>query len=183
MKVFIGLRGQRLKGQYGDGHEAGHPGEERWWGRPWAEVWQPHRINANWFASEHVVADLGDGNLDGIDDIWCMSWPYLLCYSGGEMLDSLVDGLLDLRPGSGPSSLVRLGDIDGSGRNAVAINYDMVPHGSPNPFPGGIIFMVPSRGVPSSGTPRRLPEGTGRPTVGVEEPKPWPVRLRLSRRG
>jgi hypothetical protein len=161
IKIFIGLKGQRLKEQYGSGHDAPQPGQPKWWGKPWAELWMPRKINGNWFGDYNQLYDLGDGNLDGIADIWAFSWPYLLMYSTGNYADSLVDGLVDIRPGSEPGTMVQLGNIDGSGANVIAIGYDEIPHNPTSPFPGGIIFVKPSQSVPQYGTPRMLPLGTG----------------------
>jgi hypothetical protein len=180
IKVFIGLKGQRLNQQYGSGNQPPHPDSTQWWGRPWATVWMPRKVNPNWFGDYHELYDLGDGNLDGIDDIWCFSWPYLLCYSGGVMLDSLVDGLVRV-PLSGVISAARLGDIDGSGVATMAVSYDG-SHSAQHAFPGGIIYIKPSRSIPRDGTPRRLPDGTG--PSGSEVPVeqiPKGEALRLSR--
>jgi hypothetical protein len=167
IKLFIGLQGQRLRQQYGSGNQPPQPDSTQWWGHPWATLSMPRKVNPNWFGDYHELYDLGDGNLDGIDDIWCFSWPYLLCYSGGVMLDSLVDGLVRV-PLSGVISAARLGDIDGSGVATMAVSYDG-SHSAEHAFPGGIIYIKPSRSIPRDGTPRRLPEGTDRPASEVPE--------------
>jgi hypothetical protein len=180
IKVFIGLKGQRLRQQYGSGNQPPQPDSTRWWGHPWATVWMPRKVNPNWFGDYHELYDLGDGNLDGIDDIWCFSWPYLLCYSGSGMLDSLVDGLVRV-PLSGVISAARLGDIDGSGVATMAVSYDG-SHSAQHAFAGGIIYIKPSRSIPRDGTPRRLPDRTG--PSGSEVPAeqiPKGDALRLSR--
>jgi hypothetical protein len=107
--------------------------------------------------------DLGDVNLDGLNDIWTYCHPWLICYLGGEDLDSLVNARVDTRgigtmvvargyPGTGA---VLLGDIDGSGVPTIGINYDQYPHRAP-PFPGGIMFVKPSDKVQRTLQPHRF---------------------------
>lgn len=158
VKVYIGLKGQRLIEQFGGGNDAPQPDSVRWWGRPWADIVLPHRIDQRWFMSQRALLDYGDGNLDGVGDIWAYSWPYLLCYTSGGRLDSLVDGILDTRPAIQPGANAVLGDIDGTGRRVLAF-------GDGN----AVVFFSGSRDVPSDGRSRRLPEGTG-PMVGSVAP-------------
>jgi hypothetical protein len=171
LKVFVGLKGQRLKEQYGPGHASLDTASNHWWKRPWAELWQPNKINDGWFATEdNQLFDLGDATGDGISEIWSMSRPFILIYSTGSQqsrLDSLIDAMVDTRPGSGPSlgGIQRLGDIDGSGRTTLTINYDQLPHDYQHPFPGGIKFVQSSGDIPANGRYRQLPDGTGPASV------------------
>lgn len=155
IKVYVGLKGQRLVEQFGSGDEPAHPGQERWWGRPWATLWQPRKINPNWFGDHDPVYDLGDVNLDGINDVWAFSWPYLVGYNGGQFMDSLADVLIDIRSGSSELHIVkRLGNIDGTGRQAIALTTG-----------NGIRFFHPSEAIPATGIRRDLPPGTGKAAV------------------
>jgi len=148
IKIFIGLKGQRLLEQYGSGHDPERPGEPQWWGKPWAQILLPSGVNDYWFRTENELYDLGDGDLDGIGDIWCLSWPYLLCYRGGSTLDDLADGIVDVRPANGLKTAAILGDIDGSGKTTMALG------GS------GVVLVQGTTKLPRTGKFRRLPEGT-----------------------
>jgi hypothetical protein len=155
IKIFIGLKGQRLKEQYGSGHDAPQPGQPKWWGKPWAELWMPRKINGNWFGDYNQLYDLGDGNLDGISDIWAFSWPYLLMYSTGTATDSLVDALSDMRPGDYILGAAVLKNFDGSAIPTIA-------YGTGN----SVHFLKPSKEVPHFDVPRLLPPGTGSAGIG-----------------
>src|SRR5690606_7317877 len=148
IRIFIGLKGQRLLEQFGSGHDPERPGEQQWWGKPWAEITLPRGVNDYWDKSPFVLYDLGDGDLDGIGDIWCLSWPYLLCYRGGSTLDDLADGIVDIRPANGLKTAAVLGDIDGSGKITMALG------GS------GVVLVQGTTTLPRTGKFRRLPEGT-----------------------
>jgi hypothetical protein len=149
IKVFIGLKGQRLQEQYGTGIDPPNPDSAHWWGKPWCQLWLPKKINANWFYDYYRLFDLGDANHDGYNDIYTISWPYLLCYTGGKYMDSLVDALVDIRPWGNIASGVVLGDIDGSGEQTMAIGND------------GVRFLKPSRAIPSQwNQERRFPQQT-----------------------
>jgi hypothetical protein len=159
VKVYLGLRGQRLKAMFGSGNDRPDSIPGQWWGRPWSEIWMPHRVQPNWGEADYFLADLGDGNLDGVGDLWAYSNPYLICYSGGRSFDSLVDGLLDTRPATEAGAHAVLGDIDGSGVATLAM------YGG-----NSVIYFKPSRGVPNDGVPRRLPEGTEVSSAGINDP-------------
>lgn len=164
--VYAGLRNQRLLEQYGTGYEPEHPGAERWWGRPWAQIWLPRRISAAWFGDDDVIYDLGDLNLDGVGDITAFAWPYLVCYNGGVRLDSLVDALHNVQPGADIKTAVNLGDVDGAGVNTIAVS------GS------GIAYLHASRDIPLGPTVRKLVPGTGKAGVEKDAPsglgdRPW----------
>lgn len=165
VKVFVGLKGQRLLEQYGSGNDSAQPGSERWWGRPWATIWLPRRINPNWFGDDDNLYDLGDANQDGVGDIYAFSWPYLLEYNGGGNLDSLADAVHNITPAEFIKTAALLGDIDGTKKQTIAVA------GS------GIAFLRGSRLIPSSGVPRRLPEGTGMAAVPAHSGKPSPALL------
>jgi hypothetical protein len=152
-RVYLGQKGQRLTEQYGSGNDAPRPGQQQWWGKPWAEVWQPNRINSNWFGDNGTLLDFGDGDGDRVNDIWTFSWPYLLLYRGGDRLDSLVDALVDIR-GDMVYDWTVLGDIDSSGVPTLAFSAG-----------NGIRYIKPSAEVPRTGIYRRLPEGTGPASV------------------
>lgn len=161
VKAFVGLRGQRLIEQYGSGNDDPQPGEQRWWGRPWARISLPKKINTHWPQSDWLgVFDLGDIDLDGVEDIAIYADPYVIFYRGGEYMDNLADAIVDIRPAGNWRSLRYLGDIDGSGLGTSAIGTT-----------GGVIYAKPSQQVPQTGTLRRLPEGSRPASVAVHEPE------------
>jgi hypothetical protein len=132
-KLFAGQAGQRLRQQYGPDSTPN---------TPWAEVWQASKLNPDWYSADAIL-NLGDLNLDGIGDLNSYAYPYIICYAGGRALDSLIDGLVWAPKIVG--SVVRLGDIDGSGVPMLAYPYDDTPHDPITPFPGGIVFFKPSK--------------------------------------
>ncbi len=172
LRIYIGLRGQRLLQQYGNGNEPAHPDSTVWWGKPWARIDMPNKINPDsWAHPYNILYDLGDANFDGVNDIWALSEPFLVCYSSGYALDSLIDGMADTRPGgtyASGSGIVRLGDIDGSGIPAFAVNFEADEHSYPEAFPGGVKFFKMTDSVPwwnGFGEGRRYPPYTLRSTV------------------
>ncbi|HVZ38524.1 MAG TPA: VCBS repeat-containing protein [Candidatus Kapabacteria bacterium] len=168
VKVFVGFKGQRLLEQYGSGHDTAQPGSGKWWGRPWDTVWLPRRINPEWFGDDDRLFDLGDANLDGVGDIFAFSWPYMVEYNGGSRLDSLVDALIDITPGTEIGILKRLGNIDGSGRDIIALTAG-----------NEIRFYAPTHEISSFGYDHDLPPGTG--VAAVERPLvPAAPTLRLA---
>jgi|GEM_PF-1283628 len=151
VKVYIGFKGQRLLEQFGSGDDLGDPDAEQWWGKPWATIWLPRKINPYWFGNDDRLFDLGDVNRDGIGDIFAFSWPYIVEYNGGGRLDSMVDALINITPGTEIGILKRLGDINGSGRDIIALTTG-----------NEIRFYMPTKDVSSLGIDRKLPPGTGR---------------------
>ena len=156
VKIYLGLKGQRLRQQFGSGNDRPDSIPGQWWGRPWSEIWMPHRVQQFWGESDYFLFDFGDGNLDGVGDLWAYSNPFLICYSGGRNLDSLVDGLLDTRPATEAGAHAVLGDIDGSGVSTYAV------YGG-----NSVIYFQPSTAVPNDGIPRRLPQGADSVLSGV----------------
>jgi hypothetical protein len=137
-----------------------------WWGKPWMRLAMPNKINPDWWHPYNVLDDLGDANFDGINDIWMVSEPFLICYTSGWFLDQYIDGIADTRPGSNwsGSGIKRLGDIDGSGIPAFTIGYDAGEHDFPEAFPGGVKFFKMSDSIQDNGPgePRRYPPYTFR---------------------
>jgi hypothetical protein len=164
LKVFVGFRGQRLIEQYGSGYDAPRPDEPRWWGRPWAEIWMPLKLDSGWawsgFDSRFSLGDIG---LDGVGDVCAYSDPWLICYNGGRILDSLIDAFVYV-PRIGIRYVTNLGNVDGSGDNTIAVSYQDLLSGSGRWGPGGIRYVKASRCVPRSGTTRLLPHGTDKPS-------------------
>jgi len=154
--IYVGRRGQRLNEQYGSGNDAPRPGDSLWWGRPWTEVWTPNRLSPGWSNPTYSILDPGDIGLDGVGDVCAASYPDIICYNGGAMLDSYIDAWMSIWPADGATSrnrIVRLGDVDGSGRPAIGVGLSG----------GGVAFARSDPRVPRGGTPIRLPEGTDRP--------------------
>ncbi|HVZ41855.1 MAG TPA: T9SS type A sorting domain-containing protein [Candidatus Kapabacteria bacterium] len=160
LAIFVGIRGQRLVDQFGPGLErldTNRP-PERWWTKPFARVWLPNRINDAWPGSTwDAVYDLGDANGDGYRDIWIHAQPFLLCYSSGPALDSLVDAMIDLSPFGVPTSLQTLGPLGGYPKAFAVGTTD------------GVIYARPDNQIPArSSNPRRWPDGTLGPRLGIE---------------
>jgi hypothetical protein len=154
--IYVGRRGQRLNEQYGSGNDAPRPGDSLWWGRPRTEVWTPNRLSPGWSNPTYSILDPGDIGLDGVGDVCAASYPDIICYNGGAMLDSYIDAWMSIWPADGATSrnrIVRLGDVDGSGRPAIGVGLSG----------GGVAFVRSDPLVPRGGTPIRLPEGTDRP--------------------
>jgi hypothetical protein len=159
LRVYLGLRGQRLSEQFGSGHDAPQPGQKQWWGKPWAEIWEPAKISSQWPGPYDLLYDLGDVNLDGIGDIASYNAPWMTVYCGGSLLDSLIDAMVDTRAIGGtlddthPGAVAVLGDIDGSHVPTIAIGEQ------------GILFVKPSRDVPQTGIYREIPTEAGPASV------------------
>jgi len=169
--VYVGRRGQRLLDQYGSGNDLPKPGDSLWWGRPWTEVWTPRHYNSSWGSPSYSILDPGDIGLDGIGDFCAGSYPVIVCYNGGSRFDSWIDAWLNIWPaGDHQQHIARLGDIDGSGRDAIG-----VPWGG-----GDVRFYTPSRDVPRGGDPIRLPEGSDRPVSAPLSDSASAASLRLT---
>ena len=158
LKVFIGFKGQRIVEQYGSGNEPAHPGEAVWWGKPWASVPLPGLLHDGWDAAGgSLLFDLGDADLDGVDDIWVYSVPDMIVYRGAYFLDSLYDAWIRM---NNTGSLAVLGDIDGSSIPTI-IYTDL------KASPVSLRFLQPSTDVPRTGRYRALPPGTEPPSTSV----------------
>jgi hypothetical protein len=97
---------------------------------------------------------MGDLGRNGVSDLWTYSWPFIIGYTGGKALDSSIDAEFDTRGYGQFSSIVRLGDIDGSGLSSFAITFASNP--------GSIMFFKPLDSLPVNGTVRRtLPHPVG----------------------
>lgn len=154
-KVYIGKKGQRLLQQYGTGDDPPHPGNDDWWGRPWATIWMPNKVGGGgWFTLGIArLFALGDVGRDRVGDLVVESPDNLLIYNGGEKLDSLIDGSIPWPQNQG--AVARLGNIDGSGLNVIAIHSGATP--------GTVSFYHPDSCITRT-TPsvyRTIPDSTG----------------------
>jgi len=157
LRVYAGRRGQRLLEQYGTGNEGVSEGKG-WWRRPWAEIWLPAKLDDGWGISGFErLYDLGDCNLDGVPDYWMRYDPMVLAYVAGNAFDSLIDAMV-IAAGAEVSNAVNLGEIDGSGKQTIAISYDYYPHAYKDAFPGGVIFVQGTTDVPVTGWYRATPD-------------------------
>lgn len=119
IKIYAGKPGQRLLEQYGTGIDPPDPDNGRPYARPWAEIWQPHKIDDGWFSGGFLpLFAPGDLNNDGYCELCAMAPPLLVCYSTGKFVDSLFDAAM-LAPDY--TNMVVLGDIDGSGQSSIAV--------------------------------------------------------------
>jgi hypothetical protein len=142
VKIYAGRRSQRLKEQYGSGNDEPQSGKG-WWYRPWAVLWTANKVNDGWSPSGPPL-QLYDGNLDGVNDIWLWSSPFILRYLGGDRLDSLIDGIIEL-PSIGARAW--LGDIDGSGIPTIAFYTDILR---------ATVLYKMNRKLPATGVYRQL---------------------------
>ncbi len=162
VKIWAGRHGMRLKEQYGTGLD--QPATPGWVSRPWFKLWLPARINSSWSSSGFdPVFDLGDATADGIPDLWVYNAPWMLCYASGIWMDSLVDAIVDIRPGPIYTGYAVLGDIDGSGHTAMAVGNARE-----------VIYLRQGEDVPHDADQARYPPpGTETPcasTSGIVEP-------------
>lgn len=166
VKIFIGRRGHRLREQYGTGIDPPDIPGGRPFARPWAQIKLPYSLDPTRWGriGFEPLWDIGDIGNDGIADVVVAARPYMYVYSTGKYSDSYIDATLAV-PNDGVNALTyaaRLGDIDGSGRDAIAVSYGYAP--------GGIAFFHTSKCVEDAGGNEvPLPPGTGRPTTSVEE--------------
>ncbi len=158
---------RRLEEMFGTGNDP--PREGEWWSRPWAALKGPRLVNQYWFGLERHLFPIGSADTSCPDEIWVQSWPFILVYRTGTRLDSLIDAELDTRVVGGVPT--RIGDIDGDGRDEFA----MVASGT-------TIFRFPDELPRPVRRLRRVPDGTGKPTSGVEESKSQRVETRDSKK-
>ena len=152
LRAYVGFKGQRIEEQYGNGDEPSKPGEELWWGKPWANIPLVNKLHDGWAtAGWGPIYPLGDGGLDGVDDLWVLTVPDIVFYNGGLGFDSLYDGWINFSDGIG--SPVVVGNIDGTGNQTIAIP-------TLNNATWGIKFVQPSTVVPTGGIYRMAPPGT-----------------------
>ncbi len=180
LQIFAGRPGERLDAIYGTGNEAPRPGETEWWGRPWAQILMPRSMHDGWAYTLEKIFDLGDSNLDSVADLWMVGGPYLLGYRCGRLIDSLID-VIETVPRADFTGMARLGDIDGSGVETIAIGYDDIPQRGWNLFPGGIKFIKPAVYPPVGAWPRPVPhvpgEHCGSSVSSVEQPPALPTAV------
>ena len=146
---------RRLQEMFGTGNDPPRDGE--WWSRPWATLKGPHLVNEFWPGLDYNLFPLGSADTSAPDEIWVKAWPYILVYRTGMRLDSIFDAEIDLRVAGGTP--VRLGDIDGDGRDELAMSG------------GTAVFRLPDALPSTVGRIRRVPDGTDVPDTisGVEE--------------
>ncbi|MBL7988809.1 MAG: hypothetical protein JNJ94_12165 [Chlorobi bacterium] len=123
IKVFAGKAGQRLTEQYGDGWDSADIANKRFPLRPWVSMPTPTVLHDGWAGSEHVLFDLGDINADKRSEIVAHSSPFILIYTTGRTLDSLIDVMVNI-PADSWGTFRRVGDIDGSGTASFAASWD-----------------------------------------------------------
>ncbi|MCC7437106.1 MAG: hypothetical protein IT211_01280 [Armatimonadetes bacterium] len=124
IRIFAGAPGQRLKEQYGSGSDSADRANNRFPLRPWAQIISPNALHEGWFGWDYGLFDLGDVNDDGTSEIVAFSHPFILFYTTGNTLDSLIDIMFD--PSNGPwnSTLCRVGDVDASGKTSYAVTFN-----------------------------------------------------------
>ncbi|MCC7438621.1 MAG: hypothetical protein IT211_09030, partial [Armatimonadetes bacterium] len=86
----------------------------------------PTVLNDGWTGSEHVLFDLGDLNEDDRSEIVAHASPFIIIYTTGRTLDSLIDVMIRVTGGYDYNwgTIKRLGDIDGSGAPSFAVRYE-----------------------------------------------------------
>ena len=123
ISVFAGKPGQRLLEQYGTGTDSSDRANGRFPLRPWVKMPTPTALHDGWTGSEHVLFDLGDINGDDRSEIVAHSKPFIIIYTTGRTLDSLIDVMVNI-PADSWGTFRRLGDIDGSGTASFAASWD-----------------------------------------------------------
>ena len=123
ISVFAGKPGQRLLEQYGTGTDSADRANGRFPLRPWVKMPTPTALHDGWTGSEHVLFDLGDINGDDRSEIVAHSKPFIIIYTTGRTLDSLIDVMVNI-PADSWGTFRRLGDIDGSGTASFAASWD-----------------------------------------------------------
>ncbi|MCE7935754.1 MAG: hypothetical protein DYG96_14345 [Chlorobi bacterium CHB2] len=87
----------------------------------------PTVLHDGWYGSEFVLFDLGDINGDDRSEIVAHSTPFIIIYTTGPTLDSLVDVMVNI-PADSWGTFRRLGDIDGSGVITFAASWNSNVH-------------------------------------------------------
>jgi len=118
IKVYLGRPGQRLREQYGSGIDPPAPDSGRPWARPWASIHLPGYYDQGFPNQNQMIWTPGDLDLDSIDDLCAMTYPYMICYTTARGMDDVVDADIGALYGA---LVVRLGDIDGSGTPTFAL--------------------------------------------------------------
>jgi len=174
IRIFAGAPGQRLLEQYGDGRDSADRANGRFPLRPWAQIMLPNALHDGWFGAEHVLFNLGDMNNDGTSEIVAHTHPYIIIYTTGNTLDSLIDILYTTTDGPW-DTMVRVGDVDGSGVPSYAVT-----------FAGRVHFLKapPKDEIPTyGGRIRTLPHPIGfrcERASGVEQQEQMPKEIELS---
>jgi len=143
IRIYLGRPGQRLRQQYGSGIDPPAPDSGRPWARPWAEIWLPDRYNQGFPNYNQFILTPGDLDLDSIDDLCAMTYPYMVCYTTARGMDHVVDADIGALYNA---AVVRLGDIDGSGLSTFALqgeNAVLLLKGSRQIVPSGANVAYP----------------------------------------
>lgn len=127
ISVFAGKPGQRLLEQYGTGNDSADRANGRFPLRPWVKMPTPTVLHDGWTGSEHVLFDLGDINGDDRSEIVAHAKPFIIIYTTGPTLDSLIDVMVNI-PADSWGTFRRLGDIDGSGKISFAASWNSNVH-------------------------------------------------------
>ncbi|MCE7933560.1 MAG: hypothetical protein DYG96_03090, partial [Chlorobi bacterium CHB2] len=127
IRIFAGAPGQRLTELYGNGNDSADRANHRFPLRPWAQILSPNALHEGWFDWDNELFDLGDLNEDGTSEIVAFSKPFILCYTTGNTLDSLIDIMFNV-PGDSWATIRRIGDVDGSRTVSYAITFDEKVH-------------------------------------------------------
>ena len=160
LKAYVGFKGQRVEEQFGSGEEPGNPGEEIWWGKPWASIPLPGALHDAWAnAGWSRIYDFGDGGLDGVGDVWVYTVPDIICYQGGKTFDSIYDGWIRVPCGGGGTVQV-IGNAFGHNIPVIAVSYRCDTE-------SGIKFTESTKELPTTGRVRRLPPGTDTPDTSM----------------
>ena len=136
VRVYPGEPGERIQELYGDGTD------------PWAAFPTPIVLHDGWggfHGRGRQIWDLGDCNDDGYRDLYFDHYPFLLSYTTGRVLDSLIDGAKRF-DGLYPFDYVNVGDISGRGRDAYAVVHIK-----------GVHFIEGGKHINRSGVGRKLP--------------------------
>ena len=169
MKVFIGFKGQRITEQYGSGIEPPHPGQEKWWGKPWVKLPLPYYLGGG--RSEDIVLAVGDCDLDGIADIGVFGSSTIFIYGTGDHFDEYADAVVDMQDYGYAQWVSEAGVINSSGLPAKLISGQ-----------GWLVYAAGTSRVRKTvwGTLNIRPAGTEKPTVDVPREVASPGGARLT---